>query len=376
MPRLGQLADALCDALGSFEPTLYSGEDCAALATRFARAAKACEAASARAAARAAECGRVGGSPAEFLARVGGCTTGAARTALETVQSVAACPQTEVALLSGEVSLAQAAQIASVPDHEAELLELARSSGLPTVRDAARKHRLAAIDPEELYATQQAAQEFVHWIDELGMIRFRGGLPPDVGVKFVNRVDRETDREWRAAKRAGTLKSRAAHAADAFVRMVAGGGTAKAGGTDLVLAVDLRAYRRGHVHAGECCRIVGDGPIPVGVARELAKDAFLKVVLHDGVAIHTVAHFGRKRPAHLMTALELGAPPEFDGVACTRPGCDRTYHLQWDHTDPVANGGKTSYENLKPLCLPDHLDKTERDRKAGLLRGKRNERGP
>ncbi len=278
--------------------------------------------------------------------------------------------------MSGEVSLAQAAEIASVPEHEAELLEVARSSGLRAVRDQARKRRLAGIDPDALYAKQRAAREFVHWKDELGMTRFRGALPPDVGVAFVNRLDRETDREWRAAKRAGKLQARAVHAADAFVRIVGGDGAAKAGGTDLVLAVDLRAYRRGHVHEAECCHIVGDGPIPTCVARELAKDAFLKVVLHDGVAIHTVAHLGRKRPAHLMTALELGAPPDFAGVVCTEAGCDRTYHLQWDHKDPVANGGVTSFENLQPYCPPDHLDKTERDRKAGLLGGNRKERGP
>jgi hypothetical protein len=48
--------------------------------------------------------------------------------------------------------------------------------------------------------------------------------------------------------------------------------------------------------------------------------------------------------------------------------------LQWDHIDPVANGGLTSYENQQPLCLPDHIEKTERDRKAGLLN--RRERAP
>jgi hypothetical protein len=195
-------------------------------------------------------------------------------------------------------------------------------------------------------------------------------------VAFVNRLDAETDREWRTAKRAGALEVRAAHAADAFVRMTAGGSTANVKGTDLVIAVDLRAYRRGHTDAGECCRIVGGGPIPVRLARELAKDAFLKVVLHDGVAIHTVAHLGRKRPAQLNTALELGAPPDFDGVHCAKPGCDRTYHLQWDHKDPHANGGATSFENLQPLCFPHHVEKTERDRKAGLLQSDRRERGP
>jgi hypothetical protein len=160
------------------------------------------------------------------------------------------------------------------------------------------------------------------------------------------------------------------------VRVTENGGPAKPIGTELVIAVDLRAYRRGHAHGDECCHIVGDGPIPVQVARALAHDAFLKVVLHDGVAIQTVAHLGRRRPAHLDTALRLGAPPDFDGVMCTEPGCNRTYHLQWDHKDPYVNGGTTSFENLQPYCAPHHVEKTERDRRAGFLRGDRKERGP
>ncbi len=186
------------------------------------------------------------------------------------MQSVAACPRTEIALRSGEVSLAQAAEIASVPEFEAELLGVARSSGLRAVKDAARKRRLAGIDPEELYAKRHG-REFVHWKDELGMIRFRGGLPPDVGVAFVNRLDAQTDREWRAAKRAGALEARAAYAADTFVRMTDGGSTASAGTTDLVIAVDLRAYRRGRAEPGECCRVIGGSPIPVRVAPRIGR---------------------------------------------------------------------------------------------------------
>ena len=67
------------------------------------------------------------------------------------------------------------------------------------------------------------------------------------------------------------------------------------------------------------------------------RTAFLKVVLHDGVQIHTVKHFGRYRPAELETALMLGAPPGFEGVSCAELGCDRKLGLQWDHEDPVAN---------------------------------------
>jgi len=87
------------------------------------------------------------------------------------------------------------------------------------------------------------------------------------------------------------------------------------------------------------------------------------------VNVQTVADFGRHRPAHLETALMLGTPPEFEGVTCAEIGCDRRYGLEWDHVDPCANGGPTSIANLKPECKPHHWEKTERDRKAGLLDG-------
>jgi hypothetical protein len=170
---------------------------------------------------------------------------------------------------------------------------------------------------------------------------------------------------------------RSALAAQAFVRMIEnGGGKGKADRADLVIVCDLRAYRRGHAHEGEPCHIVGGGPIPVALAKELGRDAFLKAVLHDGTEIHTIAHFGRRYPAVLRTALELGAPPDFNGNVCAAPGCDRQYHLQRDHIDPVANGGLTSYVNNQLLCPPDHRIKTEQDRKAGLLRRRKKPRGP
>jgi len=142
-----------------------------------------------------------------------------------------------------------------------------------------------------------------------------------------------------------------------------------------VFVIDERAYRRGHAHPGEPCHIVDGGPIPVTAVREQIDDAFVKVLLHDGVNIHTVAHHGRRRPAELNTALALGSPPDFDGISCAEPGCHRTSGLQWDHKDPCANGGLTTYANSQPLCSPHHVEKTERDRRAGLL-GNKNERGP
>ena len=144
----------------------------------------------------------------------------------------------------------------------------------------------------------------------------------------------------------------------------------------MVLVCDLDAFRRGHTHEGEQCHIVGGGPVPVSEARAITTDAFLKVVMHNGVRIETVAHLGRHIKAELRTALELGAPPLFNGIACQEEGCDRRYGLQWDHVDPRANRGVTSYENLERLCGGHHEEKTQRDRAAGLLDGGAAKRGP
>ena len=158
--------------------------------------------------------------------------------------------------------------------------------------------------------------------------------------------------------------------------MASGGGAGKGTKADIVFVIDERAYRRGHAHPGEPCHIIGGGPIPVSAGRERIDDAFVKALLHDGVDILAVAHHGRRRPAELNTAFELGTAPDFDGVECSDLGCYRTHGLQWDHKDPCANGGLTSLRNLQPLCPPDHWDKTQRDRKAGLLTGSKDERGP
>lgn len=229
------------------------------------------------------------------------------------------CPETKEALVSGELSLAQAREIARAeaerPGSEAELLGVARNASLKTLKDTARKKRLEALDPEVLHHRQQEAREFRHWRDDLGMVCFAGAVPPEVGVPFVNRLDAETDRIRRLARAEGRNDPRQAHAADAFIRLLAGKGKGKPNSSDLVLVCDLRAYRRGHAHPDEPCHVVGGGPIPVALAKEIGRDAFLKAVLYDGVRIDTVAHLGRHISAELKTALEVGAPPDFHGVA-------------------------------------------------------------
>jgi hypothetical protein len=382
---IGVAAERLCEELAAFDPLVHSGGDCAALVEQFARTENALRAGRARAAVRAGECGahrsRGFADPSDWVANASGSTIRSARAELETVDAVATLPATSDAWAAGEVSLAQAAEIArteaEVPGCEAELLAIAREGSLGAVRDRARKCRVAAIDPDALYAKQQERREGIHWRDELGMVWLRVGLAPDVGMPIVTRLEAETDRVWREAHRQGRIESRAACRADAFVRLLdeAGSNTATRAGRsrDLVLVCDLDAYRRGAAKPGEVSCIAGGGPVPVSVVRELAEDAFLKVAFRVGVDITRVAHLGRRFPAELRTALELGTPPEFDGLTCSAEGCDRRYGLEWDHIDPVAHGGASSAANLQPLCALHHREKTQRDRAAGRLGSADNE---
>src|SRR5439155_11418398 len=216
---------------------------------------------------------------------------GEARAALETAASVESCPATRAALAAGEVSLGQAGEIAKTeaarPGSEGELVSLAKRQSLTVLRDEARKQRLAAVDPDELHRRQVAARSLRAWRDELGMVRLNAALTPEVGVPLLNRLEAETDRIRRAARSEGSDEPREAHAADALVQLTAGEGRGKSTSADLVIVCDRRAWARGHAHEGEPCHIVGGGPVPVWVAKELGQDAFVKAVVHDGVRIDT-----------------------------------------------------------------------------------------
>lgn len=402
--RLLGLVEEFRAALVEFEPEVYSGEECAVLVEALSAAEKTCAAARLRAAARAGAFGvhreRGFADASDWLARLTGTSAAAAKTALDTAAALEELPEVEAALEAGELSMGQVHELvkteAACPGSAAGLLEVAKEHSLKILKEQARDRRQRAMSPEELHQAQHEAEEFRHWRTALGNVGFRGELPPELGLPFVNRLDAETDRMWKqarveanaAATGAEQLSSdgsaegqavlamgvsaarrRSALAAQAFVRLVETGGKVKAKSADLVIVCDLQAYRRGHAHEGEPCHLVGGGPIPVTLARELGQDAFLKAVLHTGTEIHTIAHFGRKTSAVLRTALMLAAPPVFDGVTCSVPGCDRRYGLEQDHLDPVANGGVTSFANIRPKCKPHHWIKTEEDRRAGLLRG-------
>ena len=375
-------AAALLDELGRFEPGELTGSDCARVVGILVRTKNACAAAIATAGHRAVQSGVAQSSGfkdgAAWMASQAGSTPVQARQELEAVKQLEEMPETKAAFVSGEISPSQMVEIAqseaATPGVERTLLGVARDGDLSKLREKAREERQARTPVEDLHEAQQQARYFRHWKDRLGMVCGQFALPPEVGVPFIHRIEAGTPRartRHRQTRPAGAPDQKwEAYAADALVEMFSeSGGPKRAPRAEVIFVISLEAYRRGHVHAdeGEVCHILGGGPIPVQVIREMERDAAVKLVLYDGVEIQKVKHLGRYRPAELETALLLGPAPHFPGRRCDHPGCGSRFGLQFDHIDPVANDGPTSMENLQALCWSHHQEKTDRDRKAGLL---------
>ncbi|MDX6412891.1 MAG: hypothetical protein QOH23_301 [Gaiellaceae bacterium] len=124
-------------------------------------------------------------------------------------------------------------------------------------------------------------------------------------------IDRETQRIFRARRKAGPHESHEAYAADAIAKLMRRDGTeataAKGAGTtaatNVHVVIDHAALVRGNALEGEQCEIPGVGPVNVAWVREMLGEAFVTAVIKKGRDITTVAHLGRHIPAHLRTAL-------------------------------------------------------------------------
>ena len=377
--RIAQTAASLRDLLAECVIDTLAAFDAVRLAELLAKTERACAYARAKAGLRATDMGahRLAGvaNPVEWLAAQAGGTAGEARAALKLAEVADNSPAVADALAAGDISVGQAAEIVrtakDLPGSESELIHAATGASLDQLRDTARHRRLEAVSPELLHDRQRRLRAVKHWTDADGMIAVLHTLLPEIGLPYVKRLEAEATKRHRHARADGSDEPFAAHMADAFAQLVGldpSGPTPtnrRSANVELSVVVDRNALLRGYAEGGEVCHIIGGGPIPVEVAKQLAADAFLQGVLFDGTDILAIKRFGRNYPVALMAALNLGDPPTFTGRRCRR--CGSVFRLQRDHIDPVANGGLTWVDNIGWLCDPCHLVKTEEDRRAGLL---------
>ena len=364
------LRSALREIVADLEPSSLRAEDAKVLVKWFSQMEKLSAAGKALCARRVADTGSylTDGfkTPGSWLAAQTGENVGGAINLLQAAEEMAALPEVEDAFRAGELSAAQAEQVAGAatvdPSAERELLEAAKQKNLKGLKrrcEQLKAEKRSKEDEAARYERVRRSRYVRHWTDSDGAVRLEAKLTPDDGAKLLASLQAETERIFGDARRSGLREFPEAYSADALVALVTrdSAGPASSAGPKVVvqLRVDLEALRRGSTEAGELCEIVGVGPVSVATAKGLLGDSLLKLVIAKGTEVATVCTLGRTIPAALRTAIETRDPK------CVVPGCESTHRLEIDHrVIPFVEGGPTALWNLARLCLFHHRLKTHR----------------
>ncbi|MGH2777495.1 MAG: hypothetical protein ACRDJB_02475, partial [Actinomycetota bacterium] len=274
---------------------------------------------------------------ASEIARTTGSSTGRAKDTIATGKVLSGSAPLADALKQGDISLDQAAEIAkaeeSAPGAATELLKVAEEESFHVLREKARKVKLEAEQHRGLAERQRAARKAGSHSDELGMVHIHMELEPHL-APIVARAEAEAQRLGRKAKAEGMKEPFERHLADAYAALLSGSGKGRAKRPELVILVSHEIAKRGwkDVKQGELCKIPGVGPVSPQVAGEIAQDAFLNGVFFDGVDLRNFKRWSRAPSVEVRTALELGEPPEFDGVCCV--DCGNRLRPEFDHVEP------------------------------------------
>jgi hypothetical protein len=359
LDRLQTLVESLRDLVSGIDPAGLPARDAVRLVELFAEGERLC------AAGRTLAAGRVHRSPewsaagyrtpAQWMAAQTRTTLAQAITSLEVARRLERLPQTRERFVSGRLSEAQVAEIAAAaeahPASEDALLEAAETMTVAALRDRCREVRASAHPDEDACERIRRGRFLRHWTDPDGAVRLNGRFAPDDGARLVAAVEARAERLQRESRRAGQREPAEAHAADALVGFACGDRPAPA---VAYVEVDRAAFERGRVEPGERCVIRGVGPVPVAVARRMARDGRVRIIEREGADVTRVSRAGRTIPAALRAAVEARDP------ACVVPGCGMRTGLEVDHVVPLSEGGLTRLDNLARLCRYHHGQKTHR----------------
>ncbi|MHB8438960.1 MAG: HNH endonuclease signature motif containing protein [Acidimicrobiales bacterium] len=308
-------------------------------------------------------------SPSHWLAHATDVDPASAVTTLDVSGALAALPDTKAAVASGELSSTQVRVICSAaavaPTAEADLLEAAGELDVSRLRRLGSYVRqMAFSDTPEAHAESFAKRYLRIWSEGGGVFRISGRFDEHDGVLIASAVkNRAQFCQVEAADQGKeSQESAEAYAADALVAIcgedwraarpgrLEGGRTTK---TDAIVHVSLEALRRGSLEDGEVCEVPGIGPVSPSTAEHLLSDAFVRIVVGDGVDVRSVTSVGRTIPTAVRTALEAR------DRACVVPHCLVSCSLEADHWRvPYSVCGTSELDNLALLCRRHHKMKT------------------
>lgn len=361
MDRLGCLIGELQRCVGDLDAGGLDGDEAMKLCAQFALVERLGAAGRLLTAerVRATDVWRRGGSrtAADWVARQTGGDPGRAKDGLETAAGLASCAVVAGEFRAGRLSEAQAQVIVEAvavrPDAEARLVEFAGSNSLRRLRLECQRVKNADESAADEYARVHAGRCLKTWVGRDGAACGSFRLTGDVGVELFAAIEERKSRHVKAARRDGRREPFEAYAADALVELVTEARTGVAQERSqpkrvVVIHVSHEAIVRGALADGEHCEISGIGPVPLEVARRLAADSILRVLVTRGGQPMAVTPGLRTIPRSLRLLIEAR------DRTCVVPGCDVSFGLQIDHRKDFHLLGPTDLENCARLCKYHH----------------------
>jgi hypothetical protein len=365
LDRLGCLIEELQQCVGGLDAAGLDGDEAMELCARFAVVERLGAAGRLVTAHRvqATEVWRRGGSrtAAHWVARQTGGDPGRAKDGLEAAGRLADCSVVAGELRAGQLSEAQLEVIVDAlvvrPEAESRLVEFAKANSVRRLREECRRLKNADLSAAEEHRKIHAGRCLKTWIGRdgaaCGSFRFTGA----VGAEVFAAIEGRKAQHVKAARRDGRREPFEAYAADALVELVTEERGSAAGGRSrprhtVIVHVAYEAIVRGALADGEVCEICGIGPVPLEVARRLAADSILRLLVTKGGQPMAVTPGVRTIPRALRLLLEAR------DLTCVVPGCDVTRGLQIDHCKDFHLLGPTDLENCERLCKVHHDLKT------------------
>ncbi len=363
---LGRLRDELQAVVVGFEAGVLTAAEALTAVELFAEVKRLAEVGEALAAKRVDETSawRAAGarSVGHFLAGRTGESPSQVGRMVDTARKLDRLGDTADAVRTGQVSIEQAAAIAGAaaidPGCERDLLDTARSSDLGSLKKAAARARAAGDrHDEQRHARQRAAREFRMWVDDDGMGNARWRTTPEEYAELQAIHERFRDEAFEAARTAGRRDPERHLASDGFARLLraaAGCGEQRDGSpakkdVRLFVLVSDTALLRGRTEPGETCEIVGTGPVPVSVAKQVCgPNPFVSIIETDGTDVHRVVRAGRRIAPEIRDALFVR------DRGCVVPGCTTTRRLEVHHVVPYAESRQTRLDELATVCAHHH----------------------
>jgi hypothetical protein len=413
----------LAGFVSGFEPARFSGEDAGLLVATFSRIERLAAAGKTLAATRAAEANlhhRTGDrSPAEWLARQTGSSTGDAIGTLALGGALSTQPGVADAFKKGKLTTQRTKAVSDAvsvnPSKAGELVATAGSGTFSQLRQqclrakAEGRSAQSQADQAEALRRRRSCRTFT---DDEGSVCLHAKLTPDDGARVVSVLRARADRVFAEARRQGVTESTEAYAADALVDLLAprpgrgsadstGSATGTSSGEDSDASTDSADSSDsadgtgtdsadGYGSDSADCSDAGTGLTPRGACTSTVHVRIDLEALRSGVVgpgqlceIPGVGPIPVERAREIMgealtrlvitdgidvttvctLSRHIPAPVKVALLerdpTCVVPDCDRTDHLEIDHWQvDYAKNGPTAWWNLARLCSHHHRLKT------------------